>query len=193
MDTTSIVKRHVPGQLQSNKPSEEFPIVRDSIARKFPRWMAVVILFSVVTATGGTVSWISIDRNRQAIAAARLAEQGPPPVDALKAITGVWGWRDDFQQSCSQNPHRISTDGNKSLSIKFAKPVWDSNKEVSIFDYTVVAVEPNKLVLSLVSGIQSDSSGRSLRWLIGFSNEDTYDFRRSDRPTETTGDIIRCD
>jgi len=39
VDITSVVKRHVPSHLQSEEPSEELPIVWQSIARKSSRWL----------------------------------------------------------------------------------------------------------------------------------------------------------
>jgi hypothetical protein len=148
----------------------------------------------------GTVSWIFIDKNRQIIAAARLAEQSPKPVDALKAITGVWGWKYDFRQSCSENPHTISvTEGLKGLSIRFAKPLWNGSwnvswnvsQEVSNLDYTIVGVEPNKLVLAPMPYPQGDGLHQPLRWYFIFSNQDTYRIGRNDQPG-TTSDIVRC-
>jgi hypothetical protein len=148
VDVTTVVKRHVPGYLQSNKPGDEFTLVRQSIAKKLPRWIKVVILSIVVTLSAGSVSWILIDRNWQHIVAAQLAEQAPKPVDALKAIAGVWGWKYEFLQSCSQNAHTIAvTDGNRGLSVHYTKPLWDGSREVSQLEYTIVGVEPNKLVL----------------------------------------------
>ena len=187
---TSIVKRHVPSRLQSNKAWEEIPTAIEGIGRKFSQWMAVAILFCVVTASTGTVSWVLIDRNRQAIIAARNVPPPPPPVDTLKAIPGTWGWKYDSQLSCSENPHTISiVEGGKKLSIRFARPVWDGTKTIGGVEYTILGTEPNKLVLS--RGSYSDSFGQPLRWYIRFTDTNTYDVRRSDR-LQTTGDIIRC-
>jgi hypothetical protein len=193
VDTTTVVKRHVPGDLQSNRAGEEFILVGQSIARKFPRWIRVVILSSVVTLSAGSVSWILIDRNWRHIVAAQLAEQAPKPVDALKAIAGVWGWKFQFLQSCSQNAHTIAvTDGNKGLSVQYAKPLWDGSQEVSQLEYTIVGVEPNKLVLeSARYPKQSDPRQPPTKWYFTFSNADTYRIGRSDE-SRTTGDIIRC-
>jgi hypothetical protein len=194
VNMTAVVQRHVPGYLQSNKADEEFAIVRQGIAKKFPRWIKLVALSGVVTLSAGLISWILIDRNWQLIAAAQLAEQTPKPVDALNAIAGVWGWKHEFLQSCSQNAHTIAlTDGNKGLSVRFAKPLWDGSKEVSGLEYTIVGIEPNKLVLeSAQYPKQSDSLHRPpVRWYYKFSDADTYQIGRSDE-LWTTGDIVRC-
>src|SRR5215472_7767521 len=192
VNITTIVKRHVPSHLQSNILSEEFALIRESIVRKFRRWIKATTLSSLVTLSAGTVSWILIDKNRQLIAAAQLAEQSPKPVDAVKAITGVWGWKYDFRQSCSQNPHTISvTEGIKGLSIRFAKPLWDGSHEVSNLDYTIVGVEPNKLVLAPMPFPQSDGLHQPRRWYFIFSDSDTYRIGRSD-VSGTTSDIVRC-
>jgi hypothetical protein len=186
-----VVKRHVPGHLQSNISSEEFAVIRQSIARKFPRWITATTLSGLVTLSAGTVSWILIDKNRQLIAAAQLAEQSPNPVDALKAITGVWGWKHEILQSCSQNPHTISvTEGNKGLSVRFAKPLWDGSQEVSNLEYEIVGVEPSKLVLASMSPQRTDTRNQP-RWYFIFSDSDTYRIGRSGR-FGTTGDIVRC-
>jgi hypothetical protein len=191
VDITVVVKRHVPGYLQSQKSSDEIPIAKEGISRKFPRWTSVAILFCAVTLFAGTVSWTLIDRNRQAIAAARIAAQAPPPVNALQAITGVWGSKYDSQLSCAQNPHTISlVKGDRELSIRFAKPVWDSTKTIDGVEYTIIGSEPNKLVLSQDS--PGDSFAKPLRWYVRFADMDTYEIRRSDRPSKTSGDFIRC-
>jgi hypothetical protein len=191
VDMTTVVKRHVPSELQSNRAGEEFILVRESIAQKLPRWIKVVILSSVVMLTTGPASWILINRNWQHIMAAQLAKQTPKPVDALKAIAGVWGFKYEFLSSCSQNAHTIAvTDGNKGLSVRFVKPLSDGAQEVSLLEYTIVGVEPNKLVLeSAQYPKQSDSL--PTRWYFVFSNPDTYRIKRSDE-LRTTGDIVRC-
>jgi hypothetical protein len=193
VDMTTVVKRHVPGDLQSNRADQEFILVGQSIARKVPRWIRVVVLSNVVTLSAGSVSWILIDRNWQHIVAAQLAEQAPKPVDALKAIAGVWGWRFEFLQSCSQNAHTIAvTDGNKRLSVQYTKPLWDGSQEVSQLEYTIVGVEPNKLVLeSARYPKQIDPRRPPTKWYFMFSNADTYRIGRSDE-SRTTGDIVRC-
>jgi hypothetical protein len=193
VDMTTVVKRHVPGDLQSHKASEEFVLVGESIARKFPRWIKVVILSSVVALSAGPVAWILIERNWQHIVAAQLAEQAPKPIDALKAIAGVWGWKHEFLQSCLQNAHTISvTDGNKRLSVQYIKPLWDGSGEVSHLEYTIIGVEPNKLVLeSAQYPKQSDLRRPPTRWYFMFSDADTYRIGRSDE-LRTTGDIVRC-
>jgi hypothetical protein len=194
VDITTVVKGHIPVNLQSYSLGEEFVLVRESIARKFSRWIKVVILSSVVTLSASPVAWILIDRNWQRIVAAQLAEQAPKPVDALKAIAGVWGWKYQFLQSCSQNAHTIAvTDGNKRLSVQYAKPLWDGGREVSNLEYTIVGIEPNKLVLeSAQYPKQSDTLGRPpTKWYFKFSDADTYRIGRSDE-LRTTGDIVRC-
>ena len=194
VDITSIVKRHVPSHLQSQKPSEELPIVWQSVARKSPRWIIAVAVSGVVMLGAGIASSVLINRNMRLIAAARLAEQAPKPVDAMKAIAGVWGWKHDFLLSCSQNAHTISlTDGNKSLSVRYANPLWDGSQEVTNLEYTIVGIEPNKLVLeSAQYPKQRDSLHQPpVRWYYKFSDADTYIIARSDE-LRTTGDIIRC-
>lgn len=194
VDTTSVVKRHVPSHLQSQKPSEELPIVWQSIARKSPQWITVVAVSGVVMLGAGTATSVLIDRNMRSIAAAQLAEQAPKPVDALKAIAGVWGWKHDFLLSCSQNAHTISvTGGNQGLSVRYAKPLWDGSQEVSDLEYTIVGIEPNKLVLeSAQYPKQSDSLHQPpVRWYYQFSDADTHVIGRSDE-LRTTGDIVRC-
>jgi len=192
VDITSVVKRHVPSHLQSQKSGDELPIARESIARKSPRWMKVVALSGIVTLGAGAASSILIDRNMKLIAAARLSAQAPAPVNALRAISGVWGWKYEFLQSCSQNPHTISVgEGNKELSIQFAKPVWDGTQEVTNRVYTIIEVEPNKLVLGPTQSPQGDGLHQPDRWFFVFSDEDTYRIARSG-VTWTTGDIVRC-
>lgn len=194
VDITSVVKRHVPSHLQSQKPTEELPIVWQSIARKSPRWITVVAVSGVVTLGAGIASSVLINRNMRLIAAAQLAKQAPKPVDALKAIAGVWGWKHDFLLSCSQNAHTIALiEGNKGLSVRYAKPLWDGSKQVSELGYTIIDVQPNELVLGPTQYPQGDGLHQPLRWSFIFSDENTYRIARSSWVnTATTGDIVRC-
>jgi hypothetical protein len=193
VDMTTVVKRHVPSELQSNSAGEEFILVRQSIAKRFPRWFKRVVLSSVVVLTAGPISWILIDRNWQV--AAQLAQEAPKPVDALKAIAGVWGGKYELPQSCSEkNALAISvTDGNKGLSFQYNKPLVDGSRQVSRFEYTIVGVEPNKLILEPAQyPKQSDSPRRlSMRWYFVFSDADTYRIGHGD-DWRTTDDIVRC-
>jgi hypothetical protein len=85
------------------------------------------------------------------------------------------------------------TEGNKGLSVRFAKPLWDGSQEVSNLEYTIVGIEPNRLVLESTQYPKlSDSLRRPpTKWYFMFSDADTYRIGRSDE-SRTTGAIVRC-
>jgi hypothetical protein len=192
IDMNTIVKRYVPSHLQSNEPAKEFAIVRQDINRKFTRWVVVTTLSGIVALSVGTLSWVLINKNGHSVAAAQLADQGARPVNALEAITGVWGWKYDFLISCAQNPHTISvTADKKRLSMRYAKPIQGISGRASYFAYAIVGVEPNRLTLAVTPDYSQSDNHQALMWYLVFNDQNTYRISRSDWP-QWTGDIVRC-
>jgi hypothetical protein len=193
VDLTSVVKRHVPGELLTNRPSEEIPLAREGIGRKRLRWRAAAIVLGAVTLSAGAAAFILTKRDLRAIAAAGLPAQVLAPADVTKAVSGVWGLEHDFLLSCSQNPHTISLDeGQRKLRMRLAKPVWNGSETTSDVDYDIIGVEPNTLVLSRTAGPARDNFGQPLRWIMSFVGPDTYSMKRSDQPTRSSGVVVRC-
>jgi hypothetical protein len=192
VEITEIVRRHVPSELQSEDTGEEFPIALASIRRDSLRWTAATVATTLLCLSFGTAGALLIRQNSRAIAAARLAALAPAPVDALHAIVGTWGWKFDTQLSCAGNPHTISVaDGGKTILVRFSRSIWDGHKLSDQFAYTVLGVEPNKLLLRLDSIPEYDGFSQPLRWVIGFEDADTYSLKRSDR-LANAGAIVRC-
>ena len=48
------------------------------------------------------------------------------------------------------------------------------------------------LVLSRTSGSARDTFGQPLRWIMSFVDPDTNSIKRSDQPTRSRGDVVRC-
>src|SRR5262245_51656423 len=58
VDLTTVVKRYVPGDLQSNRPADEIPVARDVIIARLPYWRRLTVVFAGVNTVqrrGGTV------------------------------------------------------------------------------------------------------------------------------------------
>jgi hypothetical protein len=81
-------------------------------------------------------------------ALAALTSPALAAIDALKNIQGVWGWRADFLQSCSENPQtiQVAPDG-KTLTMRYAKPYTQGSVTVTELTFDIVSVKPRSLVL----------------------------------------------
>ena len=103
--------------------SEEIAIVKQVICLRWIRWKwAAIVLGALMLFSAATTAYFT-RRNLEFVAKAEPAVRAPLNLDAARTLQGVWGWRADYQQSCSQNPQTISVspDG-KSVSLDYAKP-----------------------------------------------------------------------
>lgn len=175
VNLTNVVKRYVPGDLQSNRPAEEIPLARDGIVARLPRWRRLTIACAVLTLCAGAVAPFLVHRSLQAVAAARNAPKPPPNLDVLKVIQGVWGWKFDTTQSCGENPQTMAvTDGGRQLAVRYTKPVWDGRKSVDRIVFQIEATRPDAIELLQSSGEPIGNRGQ-IRLTIRFLDADLFE------------------
>jgi hypothetical protein len=192
VDLTSVVKRYVPSELQTHKSAEEIAVAKQVIAVRRPRWKRIAVISGIIMLCCAAAATFSTHWNLQAAAAARLAVKPRLNLDVLTAIQGVWGWRADFLQSCSQNPQTVSvTPDRKKLSVRYAKPFQDGLTLVTNLDFDVVLAKPDSIVLSEAHSA-TPTSPRPPQVYIQFLDANTYSLSRSDAPMKSSGAVERC-
>jgi hypothetical protein len=182
------VQKYVPGEQQSHKTSEEIAIVKQVIALRWTRWKwAAIVLGALMLFSAATTAYFT-RRNLQFVAKADPAVHAPLNLDAARTLQGVWGWRADYQQSCSQNPQTISVspDG-KTVSLDYAKP----HRSQQHFEYAVVSLRPNVIELRGLNG-PAAANPRQAVLTITFQDANTFLLTNSAQPLATYGVIERC-
>lgn len=189
VNLTNVVKRHVPSELQTQNPGDEIAVAKEVIGARKPRWTRTALVSGVVMLCAATAATFSVDRNMQASAVARLTAKPRLNLDVLKAVEGVWGWRADFLQSCTENPQTVVVASDrKKLSVQYAKPYQDGSKTVTNLDFDVISATPDTLVLAEPnSGTPSPT-----RVYVNFLGANSYSLSRSDAPMKSSGAIERC-
>jgi hypothetical protein len=184
VDLTTIVKRYVPSERQTQKASEELPIAKQVIGSRRPRCKRTAIIAAVLMLCGAAAVTLSVQRILASLTTAQLAAKPPLNLDLLTAIQGVWGWRADVRQSCAVNPQTISvTPDRKTLTVQYAKPVQPDADTSTTMNFDVVSATSNLIVLR-----RPDSTNMYLR----FIDADTITVSRSDEPVDTSGAVERC-
>ena len=163
-----------------------------SIDARRPGWKRWAIASTALMACSASAMAFFVYRNLHATTAVRAEVKTLPSGDALATIQGVWGWRADFLQSCTENPQVISVSSDrKKLSLHYAKPLVSASPPLKDFDYAVVSVQPDIIVLSgPISAVRPNLRPASIT--IKFLDANTYTATASDRPFQTTGVIERC-
>ena len=185
---SAIVQKYVPGEQQSHKTSEEIAIVKQVISLRWIRWKwAAIVLGAVMLISGATTAYFT-RRNLEFVAKAAPTVQARPNLDAARTLQGVWGWRADYQQSCSQNPQTISVspDG-KSVSLDYAKPYRSKQH----FEYAVVSVRPNVIELRGLNA-PARADPYQIVLTITFQDANTFLLTNSGQPLAAYGVIERC-
>jgi len=191
VDLTSVVKRYVPSELQTHKSAEEIAVAKQVIAVRRPRWKRIAVISGIIMLCCAAAATFSPRWNLQAAAAARLAAKPRLNLDVLKAIQGVWGWRADFLQSCSENPQTVSvTPDRKKLLVRYAKPFLDGSTLVTELDYEVVLAKPDSIVLLELNPTIPVNPPNKV--YVQFLDANTFALSRSDEPMKSSGTIERC-
>jgi hypothetical protein len=192
VDLTSVVKRYVPSELQTQKSADEITIAKQVIAVRRPRWKRIAVISGMIMLCCFAAATFSARRNLQAVAAARLAAKPRLNLDVLKTVQGVWGWKADFMQSCLENPQTVSVaPDRKKLSVRYAKPFQDGSKLITDLDFDVVAAKPDSIVLSELNSAAPTNPRPALVY-VQFLDANTYSLSRSDQPMKSSGTIERC-
>jgi hypothetical protein len=81
----------------------------------------------------------ALHRQETVIAAAQPIEKPRVNLDVLRAVQGVWGWRADSLQSCSENPQTVSVSRDrKTVSMRYAKPLEETPNPITNLEFDVV-------------------------------------------------------
>ena len=185
---SAIVQRYVPGDLQSHKTAEEIAIVKQVICLRWTRWKwAAIVLGALMLFSAATTAYFT-RRNLEFVAKGEPVVRAMPNLDAARTLQGVWGWRADYQQSCSQNPQTISVspDG-KSVSLDYAKPYRSQQH----FEYTVVSIRPNVIELRALNA-PAAANPRQAVLTITFEDVNAFLLTNSAQPLAAYGVIERC-
>lgn len=192
VDLTTVVKRYVPSELQTQKAAEEMAIAKQVIGSRWPRWNRIAVVSGIIVVCSAIAASYTVHRNLQAIALARSAAKPALNLDVLKVIQGVWGWRADFEQSCENNPQTISvTSDQKKLTVHYAKPYKGPSGIHTELNFDVVSTKPDMLVLSDPASVGPDKA-RPTEVYIKFIEANSFSLSRSDEPLGSSGTIARC-
>jgi hypothetical protein len=190
VDLTTVVKRYVPAEHQTNRALIEMAIAKQVIAARRRRltWMALTC--GLVLVGGATASAFSIRRHLEMRAAASSVSTPRLDLNILTDIQGVWGWRADFLLSCEENPQTIDvTPDRKMLKLRYAKPNRQGSETLTELSFDVVAVMPDKLVLQWTN---PPSGGKPNPVEVQFIDANTMSWSPSNEAKVSSGTIERC-
>jgi hypothetical protein len=199
VDLQYLMKRYVPLELRTERLGDEIPIAKDQIGHSIAHWKAncsIVLVMTVLL----VVSGVLVLRG-DILTAPSLQAEAELPLDAFSLLPGVWGWKYDFELSCSRNAHRIIvSDQRDRITVAFKQPLWDRGKLVQSWQYIVLGQQKRGLDLTLV--VPEDRpdatlgvplpSDKDTRWEFTLDDKDTYHVRKNDLPTTVVGPIVRC-
>lgn len=193
VDASYLVMKHVPAALRTGLLSNELPIVRERVGRKIVTRNRIAAGLAALAIVVGVLGYFAV-RHSIMVADAELASSGDLSAEVMKLIQGVWGWKYDFERSCSRNPHTITvSDGGDKLVLTFQKPYWSGRQEIQTREFKILTRNKRGLTLALAGErVRVDPFGQPIVWNFVFLDRDTYSAKRSDAPQVTTGDIIRC-
>jgi hypothetical protein len=201
VDLQYLMKRYVPLELRNERLRDEIPIAKDQIGRSIAYWKinsSIVLAITVLLVISGVLVL-----RQDILAAPSLQVEAELPLDAFGLLSGVWGWKYDFERSCSKNTHRIIvSDRRDRITVTFTQPLWDRGKLVQSWQYIVLGQRKRGLDLTLVApeGRPDPSRGdfvplpsdKDTRWEFTLDDKDTYHVRRVDQPSTAVGPIVRC-
>jgi hypothetical protein len=190
VDLTTVVKRYVPAELQTQLAANEIAIAKRVIAARRPRLKLLAAVFGVVLVCGATASVFSTERHLEMAAAARLAAKPRVNLDVLRDVQGVWGWKSDFLLSCSEDPQTIEVaPDQKTLKLRYAKPSKQGSVMLTELNFDVVAARPDKLVLVWTN---APGGAKPSPVEIQFIDTNTMSWSSSTNATVSSGAIARC-
>ena len=190
VDLTTVVKRYVPAERQTNIARDETAIAKQVIATQRPRWRRIATILGIIFVCGTTATIFLTLRHLEATAAVRLATKPPLNLDALKYVQGVWGLRANFLESCSENPQTISVaPDRKTLTLRFAKPFKLEPATIVNMTFDVVSVKPNMLVLLWAD---PPAASKPVPTDVRFIDANTMSWSPSNSAMLSSGAIERC-
>jgi hypothetical protein len=190
VDLTTVVKRYVPAEHQTNRALDEMAIAKQVIVARRPRQKWIAVAFALILVGGATATVFSLRRHLEMRAAASSVRTPRPDLIVLKNIQGVWGWRADFLLSCAENPQTIAVaPDRKTLTLYYAKPNRQGSETLTELSFDVVAVEPDKLVLQWTN---PPSGGKPSPVEVQFIGPNTMSWSSSNDAKVSSGTIERC-
>jgi hypothetical protein len=189
VDLTSVVKRYVPGEYQTNIARDEMAIAKQAIAARRPRLRRLAVVFGMAGVCGAAATVFSAQRHLEA-AAARSPAKPHINLDVLSDVQGVWGWRADFLQSCSQNPQTIQVaPDQKTLTLRYAKPNKQGSETINELNFDVVAAKSDMLVLLWTD---PPAGAKPSPVEVHFIDANTMSWSSSNDAMVSSGAIERC-
>jgi hypothetical protein len=190
VDLTTVIKRYVPAEHQTNRASDEMAIAKQVIVARRPRQKWIVGTFGLVLVGGAIATAFSLQRHWEMRAAADLARKPRSDLDVLKSIQGLWGWRADFLLSCGENPQTIEVaPDRKTLTLRYAKPSRQGSETLTKLSFDVVAAKPDKLMLQWTD---PPAGGKPSPVEVRFIDANTMSWSSSNDATVSSGAIERC-
>ena len=190
VDLTTVIKRYVPAEHQTNRASDEMATAKQVIVARRPHQKWIVGTLGLVLVGGVTATVLSLQRHWEIRAVADLARKPRLNLDVLRSIQGVWGWRADFLLSCAENPQTIEVAPNrKTLTLRYAKPSRQGSETLTKLSFDVVAAKPDRLVLQWTD---SPSGGKPSPVEVQFIEANTMTWSSSNDATASSGTIERC-
>jgi hypothetical protein len=197
VDLSSVIAAHVPLEQRTNVPEDEIRLAKAVVNRRLrSTGISLSASTAVLLVLVGASTWIVARQRGPAFTGTRGTSVGiaPPTVDALKAVSGTWGWKYNAILSCKENPHTIMlSNDQRHVSLRFKTPRPNRSGQITGYDYDVIRSEPSELVLSLSDApARKDAMGHPLAWSMHFDDANSYYLKRSDVSTKDTGVIVRC-
>jgi hypothetical protein len=194
VNLTTVIKRYVPARHQTNVAREEMVIAKQAIAARRPPLKRIAVVCGMVFVCGIAAILFMAPRRLGAIATTMLTRQ-PRANIAVLDIQGVWGWRADSLESCSENPQTIQVSPDqKTLTLRYAKPYNQATRTtgtITEVTFEVVSVKPNKLVL-LRTDPGAFALGKPVPIDVLFLDKNTMSWSPSNSATMSSGAIERC-
>jgi hypothetical protein len=190
VDLTTVIKRYVPAEHQTNRASDEMATAKQVIVARRPHQKWIVGTLGLVLVGGATAMVFSLQRHWEMRAVADLARKPRLDLDVLKSIQGIWGWRTDFLLSCSENPQTIEVaPDRKTLTLRYAKPSRQGSETLTKLSFDVVAAKPDRLVLQWTD---PPSGGKPSPVEVQFIEANAMTWSSSNDATVSSGTIERC-
>jgi hypothetical protein len=191
VNLTTVIKRYVPAGHQTNVTREEIVIAKQAIAARSSRLKRIAVVSGMVFVCG-TAAMVFMAPWRLGATVTALLTRQPHATSAAPNMQGVWGWRADSLQSCSENPQTIQVSPDqKTLTLRYAKPYKEGPVTITEMTFEVVAVKPNMLVL-LRTDPGAFTFGKPIPFDVLFFDKNTMSWSPSNSAAVSSGAIERC-
>jgi hypothetical protein len=178
-----LVKKHVPRDRRTGRPTTELPIAKQNIARLLRLWKRIIAASTALCIVGVILVTVGI---RHELSSDRIeaATKRAASVNPMADIVGTWGTPYNFAYSCSQNPRtmRVLDEGRRIVGT------FDKSPGAAIpqsFEFLVAGTQKNEILLSV-----PNAPRMGLKLILDDKN--TYHMTRSDQPTAIFDIVAKC-